>query len=303
MEKGTIDAHVHLITPGMIQDNRERMRKLYPEHADSIDGSFLGRFGGQTPEQVFGGSLAEKAEVWLKAMDASGIKQAVFLPISERPEEVKDFVGLHPDRFIGYAFLNQPASESAPQKLRAGVKEYGLKGLKLYPCTQMFSPCDKALFPLYEEALSLGIPITFHFGITLAPVCDYRYTNPIELQLPLKLFPKLNFIIAHFGAGYFREACLLGFHNKNVHLDTSGTNNWRDFTPERTPLFDVFKRSVEIYSAERIIFGTDTVMRKDVGYRSAIKEEQAAIVDKLPLSASEKELIMGGNARRLYAGG
>jgi len=302
VEPNFIDAHVHLITPGMIQDNRERTRILYPEFADAVDAAYTSRFEGKTPEQIFGKSLSELAETWLKVMDANGLRQAVFLPISERPEEVRDFLKFAPDRFIGYAYLNYPASETAPQRLRSAIKDYGLKGLKLYPCIQMFNPCDKALFPLYEEAQSLGIPITFHFGITLAPVADYRYTNPIDLQLPLRLFPKLNFIIAHFGAGYFREVCLLGFHNKNVMLDTSGTNNWRDYTPEQTPLYDVFKRSVEIYSAERILFGTDTVIRKDVGYRSAIKVEQETIVNKLTLSASEKELIMGGNARRLYAG-
>lgn len=303
MKREIIDAHVHLITPGMINDFRERATALFPGFGDAIVKNFSKRFEGRTPEQSFGNDLGAQAAEWLKAMDSSGVGRAVFFPISERLEDVRDFVAAAPDRFIGYAFLNDPTSKTAPERLRAAVKGYGFRGLKLYPPIQMFNPCDKALFPLYEEARALGIPITFHFGITLAALADYRYADPIDLQLPLKLFPELNFIITHFGAGYFREACLLGFHNQNVFLDTSGTNNWRDYTPERTPLFDVFKRAVEIYSAERIIFGTDTVIRAGVGYRSVIKAEQEAVVDGLPISASEKDLIMGGNARRLYLGG
>jgi hypothetical protein len=300
VEKNIIDAHVHLITPGMIHDARENAGILFPKFTDSIKHHFLARFGNKKPETVFSGTVKSRAGEWLKTMDENGIKKAVFLPISERLEEIKEFVNIAPDRFVGYAFLNYPTSESAPMRLRKAVKEYGLKGLKLYPPVQMFNPCDEALFPLYEEARSLRIPITFHFGITLAPVSDYRYANPIDLQLPLRLFPELNFIIAHFGAGFFREACLLGFHNKNVMLDTSGTNNWRDYTPERMPLAEVFKRSVEIFSAERILFGTDTVLHAASGYRSAIKNEQEEIVNALQISEAEKKAIMGGNAERLY---
>ncbi|MBI3793270.1 MAG: amidohydrolase [Nitrospinae bacterium] len=300
MENQIIDAHVHLITAGMINDARERGNALYPEFSDALASHFLKRFAGKTPDEVFGGTIKSRAEAWLKAMDENGISKAVFLPISERLDEIAEFVKIAPDRFIGYAFLNNPTAKSAPQALRKAVKELGLKGLKLYPPIQMFNPADKAMFPLYEEARSLGIPITFHFGITLAPLSDYRFANPIDLQLPLRLFPELNFIIAHFGAGFFREACLLAFHNKNISLDTSGTNNWRDYTPERLPLEEIFKRAVEIYSAERIIFGTDTVMNALSGYRSAIKAEQEAIVNSLKISAEEKKLILGGNAARLY---
>jgi predicted TIM-barrel fold metal-dependent hydrolase len=296
-----IDAHVHMISPGMVRDSADRIKAIYPQFNATVEANMKSRFGGKSPDQVFG-SIKDQADTWLKALDENGIDRAVFFPISERPEEIREFVGYAPDRFLGYAFINNPALPSAPEKLRTMVKEHGAVGLKLYPCIQMFNACDEALFPLYEEAQSLKIPITFHFGITLAPIADYRYTNQIDLQLPLRLFPDLNIIVAHFGAGYFREVCLLGFHCKNIHLDTSGTNNWRDFTPERMPLEEVYKRAVEIYSPERILFGTDTVMRKDSGYRTAIKAEQTGIVENLKISDGERRLIMGGNAARLFLG-
>ncbi len=295
-----IDTHVHLITRAMADDAALRFQTLYPFAREAVQKrgerlftpDLLGWLGSVT--------LEEQARAWLNAMDGNGVERAVFFPISERLEDIRDFVALAPDRFAGYAFLNDPAAEDAPERLRRAVNEYGLVGLKLYPSLQLFDCCDERLFPLYAEARSLGIPITFHMGITMAPVADYRYTNPIDLQLVLNLFPDLNVIIAHFGAGFFREVCLLGYHNKNIHLDTSGTNNWRDYTPEQLPLAEIFKRAVEIYSAERIIFGTDTVLRPGAGYRSAIKEEQANIVRGLGISPEEKELILRGNAQRLF---
>ena len=295
-----IDTHVHLITRAMVDDAALRLRTLYPFAHDAMEKRAERLFGKDFLGWLGGVTLEEQAREWLKAMDAYGVERAVFFPISERLEDMRDFVALAPDRFAGYAFLNDPAAADAAERLRRAVNDHGLVGLKLYPSLQLFNCCDERLFPLYAEAQSLGIPITFHFGITHAPVADYRYTNPIDLQLVLNLFPELNVIIAHFGAGYFREVCLLGFHNKNVHLDTSGTNNWRDYTPERLPLAEVFKRAVEIYSAERIIFGTDTVLRPGAGYRAAIKEEQAGIVGGLEISPEEKELILRGNAERLF---
>lgn len=295
-----IDTHVHLITRAMVEDAALRLRTLYPFAHDAMEKRAERLFGKDFLGWLGGVTLEEQAREWLKAMDAYGVERAVFFPISERLEDIRDFVALAPDRFAGYAFLNDPAAADAAERLRRAVNDHGLVGLKLYPSLQLLNCCDERLFPLYAEAQSLGIPITFHFGITHAPVADYRYTNPIDLQLVLNLYPDLNVIVAHFGAGYFREVCLLGFHNKNIHLDTSGTNNWRDYTPERLPLEEVFKRAVEIYSAERIIFGTDTVLRPGAGYRAAIKEEQAGIVGGLRISPEEKELILRGNAERLF---
>ncbi len=297
-----IDAHVHLITRAMVDDAAQRFRTLYPFAHDAVEKRAERLFGKEFLGWLDGITLQQQAAEWLRAMDANGVERAVFFPISGRLEDMRDFVALAPDRFAGYAFLDDPAAADAPERLRRAVNDYRLVGLKLYPSLQLFNCCDERLFPLYAEARSLCIPITFHFGITHAPVADYRYTNPLDLQLVLNLFPDLNIIAAHFGAGFFREVCLLGFHNRNIHLDTSGTNNWRDYTPERLPLEEIFKRAVEIYSAERIVFGTDTVIRPGAGYRSAIKEEQIGIVRGLKISAGEQELILRGNAHRLFFG-
>lgn len=294
------DAHVHLITGAMTRDAMAMFDSFYPASAQSVRERAKRLFPPEFLDHLSSATLRVQADAWIKAMDENGIETAAFFPISEQLEEMRDFISLAPTRFVGYAFLNDPLSPAAPATLRRAVREYGLRGLKLYPCLQLFSAADERAFPLYEEAQSLGIPVTFHFGITHAPASDYRYTNPMDLQLPLNLFGGLNVIVAHFGAGYFREVCLLGFHNANLHLDTSGTNNWRDFTPERYPLEYVFRRAVEIYGPERILFGTDTVLRPGVGYRGAIKDDQVRIVENLDISAEGKRAILKGNARRLF---
>jgi len=296
----TVDAHVHLITSEMVKDLKEKFISFYPEAKKAIEGTSKKFLRPEFINYLSTTSLKDQAGNWLKAMDENGIDRAVFFPISERPEQVMEFVNISPKRLLGYMYINYPLEPDAPERLRRAVKEQSLVGLKMYPPTQLFHAYDKRLFPLYEEAQSLGIPITFHFGITHAPVADFHYANPLDLRLPLTLFPDLNFIVAHFGAGFFRELCLLSYHAENLYADTSGTNNWRDFTPERLSLKDVFKTTLDLLTPDRVIYGSDTVLRSESGYRTSIKKEQEQIADSLGLSAEETDKIFGGNAMRLY---
>lgn len=295
-----IDGHVHLITAAMVEDLMEEFSSTYPDSRKVIEQNAKRIFKKGFMEYLSSVSLREQADFWLKCMDENGIDKALFFPISEQPQQIWDFVQMAPDRFRGYMYINDPMGPEAVEKLRHAVREQSMVGLKLYPPTQLFHVYDEKLFPLYEEAQSLGIPITIHFGITHAPVADFRYINPLDLRLPLTLFPRLNFIVAHFGAGFFRELCLLSYHAENLYVDTSGTNNWRDYTPEKMPLKEVFKTAIEIFTPDRIIFGTDTMLTPEGGYRTAIKEDQQQIVDSLGLSAGDANKIFGGNAARLY---
>ena len=296
----TVDAHVHLITSEMVKDLTERFSSFYPAAEKVIEENSKKIFPPGFVSYLSTASLKDQADYWLKAMDENGIDKAVFFPISEQPGQIHEFTKFSPDRFMGYMYINKPLESDAPERLRKAVKKRSLVGLKLYPPTQLFHAYDKKLFPLYEEAQSLGIPITFHMGITHAPVADFHFVNPLDLRLPLTLFPKLNFIIAHFGAGFFRELCLLSYHAENLYVDTSGTNNWRDFTPERMPLKEVFKTTLELFTPDRVIFGTDTVLTPKTGYRTAIKKEQEEIVNSLGLSSQDTDKIFGGNAASLY---
>ena len=296
----TIDAHVHIITSEMINDLMKKFSSFYPAAEKVIEKTSKKIFPPGFLNYLSSTSLKGQADNWLKAMDKNGVDQALFFPISEQPEQVVEFVKFAPERFLGYMYINLPLQPDAPERLRKAVKEQSMVGLKLYPPTQLFHAYDKRLFPLYEEAQSLGIPITFHMGITHAPVSDFHFVNPLDLRLPLTLFPKLNFIVAHFGAGFFRELCLLSYHAENLYVDTSGTNNWRDFTPEKMELKEVFKTTLELFTPDRVIFGTDTVLRSESGYRTAIKKEQEQIVDSLGLTSDEVNNIFGGNAKRLY---
>src|SRR3972149_3749707 len=82
----------------------------------------------------------------------------------------------------------------------------GISALKLYaPAYRV--PLDNRLFyPVYEAAAECGLPIIIHFGITVGAFYDLTNANPLALSVPGRDFPEITWIIAHFGAGFLREA-------------------------------------------------------------------------------------------------
>ena len=78
----------------------------------------------------------------------------------------------------------------------------------------------------------LGLPSTF----------DMKYSNPIDLHRVALEHPGTNFVVPHFGAGYFREALMLASLAPNVFLDTSSTNSWTKTLVPPPTLAEVFAR-------------------------------------------------------------
>jgi len=63
------------------------------------------------------------------------------------------------------------------------------RGLKLYPPIQRFHAFDEQAYPTYERAEALGIPIVFHFGVTLDYRSDLRFADPLDLHPVARDFP------------------------------------------------------------------------------------------------------------------
>jgi predicted TIM-barrel fold metal-dependent hydrolase len=160
---------------------------------------------------------------------------------------------------------------------------------------------------VYAEAQRLGAPVLFHFGLLQSAIgaalklpsqADARYSNPMDLQRAARDFPEVNFIVPHFGAGYFRETLLLAAHCPNVYIDTSSANGWLRYMPYPMDLKLVFQRTLEAVGPERIIFGTDSSWFPR-GFRCDILQEQLGILEALGVAKADVQRIMGGNLARL----
>ncbi len=292
---GFIDAHLHLITEEMVR--RMMVRPLALREEALRRSRPRGMTWEDRMKPLRGVSLEQHAASWLAAFDQAGVDGGIFIAGGEGNDEMAAFVALDPARLHGVGSLVDPRHPDAARTVRT-FRSRGLCGLKLYPPTQRFLPNDRAFYPIYEACAEENLPIIFHFGITVGAFYDLSYASPLPLSAVIKEFPEITFIIAHFGAGFLRETLFLAYHTDNVCVDTSGTNNWREYYPGEPSLEQVFRDALRAFGPARVLFGTDSTVWG--GYRHHILKEQREVLDRLELSAEERALIMGDNARRIF---
>jgi len=269
-----IDAHAHFINQAVIRDKIN-------------DEEFVKNF--QNP------SIEDGKRMWLEAMDKNGVEKVVFIALGSGNEEFLRFIESS-DRFIGTTTVN-PIADDALEKLEKDIKK-DCKGLKIFATTEGVDIADQKAFRVYEYCEKNNIPVVFHFGVSIGRSADLNLGNPLKLSPIVSRFPDLKCIIAHFGAGFFKEALLLMYKHENVYFDTSGTNNWLEFSPFGWSLEDLFRISLNAIGSKRILFGTDS-HRMSEGFRENILKEQKKILEKL-LTPEEVEDVMYKNAKRVF---
>jgi hypothetical protein len=290
-----VDAHLHLMTASMLRRTLQRAqatRQAARERARVRGQSFQARI-----DELEGVSLAAQAATWLAAFDAAGVQAGVFIAMGEANDELAEFCRVRPDRLFGCGSLLDPTHPDAPRTVRR-FPTLGLRALKLYAPQYKAHLNDRLFYPVYEAAAECGLPIIVHFGITVGAFYDLLYANPLALSAPGRDFPEITFVVAHFGAGFLRETLFLAYHTENICVDTSGTNNWRLYTPGEPSLEQVFRDALRTFGPQRILFGTDSTWWS--GYRTQIVAEQVGVLDRLGLSEADREAILAGNARRIF---
>ncbi len=241
----------------------------------------------------FNHGVEENKEAWISAMGRLGIEKTVFMSVLTPNDIFRSFINSS-SRFVGFARIN-PTAKNAIDILKDEISN-GMKGVKLYASSGEFNVGSRQADPFYKYCEKNDIPITIHFGVTIGGSADIYTGNPIHLSRVLSDFPGIKFAIAHFGAGYFREALMLKYKMENLFIETSGTNNWLAHQDNFMTLKDVFKKSIDVFGVDHIIFGTDTRIYPD-GYRDGILKQQLGILKELDLGKNEIEQIMYKNAK------
>ena len=214
-----------------------------------------------------------------------------------------DFAGKlaadHGKRFVAYAH-HDPLLPDAAERLERAVREQGLRGYKLLAPAVDRRIDDRSLYPLWETAQSLGIPLLIHFGILggAGGIANHVNINPLIIHDVARAFPKLPIIIPHFGCGYVFETLQLGWACPNVHIDTSGSNQWMRWMPYDLSLETLFRKYRDTFGPERILFGTDSSWFPR-GFASAYLDEQVRAMVYTGYSEAETDAVLYGNAARL----
>jgi uncharacterized protein len=296
-----IDAHTHFFSHQFFQAFARLARQNLPAEAPLA--AMAQQLGVEIPPE----DATHLAQRWVSEMDRYGIDRLVmFTSVPGDHASVATAVQAFPERIVGYIMLD-PTQSTAVDALREGVQQHGLKGVTLFPAMHHFHAYDERVYRLYQAAAELDLPVFMHFGVLkvsirdklgLPNVFDLRYSDPIDLHKAAIDFPSVNFIIPHFGCGYFREALMLGAQAPNVYVDTSSSNTWLTYMPSHLDLKTVVEKTLQVFGPHRTLFGTDSNVFPR-GWRQDIFQQQVEILRELHTTLEDAELILGGNIARL----
>ena len=220
----------------------------------------------------------DAGQMWIDELDKYGITAIGMMIGEEVWDEFNETRSRFPGRFMGYANID-PAQENAVDLVKRAGKD-GFQGIKLYPSSGNMHMYDERVYPIYEEAKKQKLLVILHFGITIGDQANLKYGNPLDIQKPAQDFPELNFMIAHFGAGFFREVLMLMYQVPNVVMDTSGSNMWMNYQDTDLTITKIFEHALRAGASCRVVFGTDSSFFPR-GFRYNILEEQYSAVQSL----------------------
>jgi len=253
--------------------------------------------------------VQEHTNRWLSELDQYGVaRMAAFASLPEEVPAVAEAARLSDGRLVPFSLVN-PCADDAPLKVERLISELGFRGVLMFPAMHHYAIDGEEARAVFEVLARHKAPAFVHCGLLvvklrdllgLPRVQDMQYANPLSLIPAANAHPEVPFVIPHFGAGLFREALLAGAQCENVYVDTSSTNSWRRTQPGAPDLPQVFERALEVFGAERVLFGTDSNVFP-AGWRAERLAEQREALGALDVGEDEQAAILGGNAAGLVA--
>lgn len=298
----TIDAHAHFPWPGQwgrpavppkpeiaayARERNQRMSLEWDFPASPSDHST----GDATWEEI--------ADRWVSELEKYGVARMIFMTGGGNAN-LAQVVKRHPTRLSGMA--HHPIwEENAAAEMERAHQELGLVGLKILGPRVPISFDDPKLTPLWEYLATHRLPVLCHFGPlgTAGGVVYHPNMNPLVIANVCRAFPEIPWIIPHFGCGYMQELLQLCWAFPNIHVDTSGSNQWMQWLPYEMTVKLAFQKYYQTIGPSRIIFGTDSSWFPR-GFSYRYLQDQVRDVRQLNWKQEDIALVFGGNAARLY---
>lgn len=248
-----INSHTHMSRFGI--DFSRELGELYVNMFHGQDCWYTGK--PWTPED-----FCVSPERLIHDLDRLGIDHAWVLGIAYRPmnsydpsaaDYVVNMVESYPDRLIGF-YTADPLGGLEEVRRFESAAARGIRGLKMLPSYNYVSLHDRRIWPLYEAAEGLGLPVILHTGWSSLPggkMLDYDH--PLYCEDIVLDFPDLKLIMAHIGFQWAPEA---------IHFMAKFPNVWGDvaFWAETTPMWRVAQMwtwAKKLGVFDRFLWGSD----------------------------------------------
>ncbi len=190
--------------------------------------------------------------------------------------------------FIPFISVSPTMNGRTPVEELEHKYNWGMKGLKIHPIAQNFSPDDERMWPVYDWMVKHDLPITAHSGMNIDNKSDLG--EPNRWIKVLESFPDLKLILAHLGNGFWDQTVEIADKYPNVMFDTAIAISHID---SPTTLDD--EESIDLIKtigSHRILFGSD--------YPWVNPGKDIMKIKSLEISIDDKKKILGENAARLF---
>lgn len=267
-----VDAHVHIWTPEETNYPVHKSHPLPPSLSTTGDAASL-----------------------LAAMDGASIQTALVVqPINYMHDHsyITTSARAHPTRLraISLALLSE-SPDTASAALQRDVNDNGCIGVRINPSQAPLGLKDPSVDAVMRTAAELDIPVAL-FAKTMAGVEDLVARHPTT-----------RLVVDHFAFctpgerdDDFRDLLRLGRQYKNAYVKTSA---FFRVSKEIYPYSDLQASVialVEAFSAKRVLFGTDfPYVTEQCTYK-----ESWDVLNYIPLSKEDREMVRGGAAAQLY---
>lgn len=216
------------------------------------------------------------------------------LTIAESFDRHREVLLRHPGKFEVFGGIDPRWGKDGVDLFERSLVEFGFSGFKMYPPCG-FSPSDPALFPYYELCAEHHVPVLLHIGPT-SPVLDFSVSSPFLLDTAARLFPAVNFILAHGAVSFVEECVMMCRFRPNVYLDISGYQAGLGYDPSASAVRSIVSLGIN----HKILFGTDFPVFR-------LQGDQKTFVDILTaengpfsdLNEREMSLVLHQNIERL----
>lgn len=180
--------------------------------------------------------------------------------------------------FIPFGSFHPDMGEKETLSELERIAEAGVYGIKLHPDFQRIYIDEPRLMSAYRKCAELGLPILFHVGDK-----NTEFSTPVRLRRVCDAVPKLTAIAAHLGGYSVWDEARDALIGTNVYMDCSESVPY--ISEEET--YDLIMR----HGVDKVMFGSDfPVFCTDTAFK---------MIDRLPFTAEEKELLYHGTAEKL----
>ena len=231
----------------------------------------------------------------IESMDRDGVDVSVVMNIgwstSELCRETNDYimesVSRYPGRLEGFCSVQPMETDEAVKEIERCAKG-GLKGIgELRPDTQQIDFSDEyAMGPFTEAVKKYGMVLLFHASEPVGHLYPGKGVVTPEILYPfIAANPDIDIVLGHWGGGLPFYAMMPEVKKAMARVYFDAAASPFLYRPQ------VYEEVSRLVGGEHVLFGSDFPLMPQSRLINEIRASS--------LTEEEKELVLGGNARRL----